>query len=232
MSEYKIVEYFVNEDHSFTIKRNDKGQKIGVLKDLKTNRQVGSELTQKVIPENIKNLVNVAKVVISAAWQDGKILQSEKDAFNHVFKHVDVSPEQEADIKNELVNPTPIEELVKKIKTREEKMLILETSLLLIIADNEFHPKEKSFIEYLVKEFKLDKTDFAILYNILPDKVRKYIVKEKLNETLAIKEDEIAALSQFTDKKDIKKVNYEQVYTGFMNNWKNRSSRYRRISSY
>lgn len=232
MSDFKTVEYYVNDNYSFEIKRNEKGQKIGRLVNMENNQQIGPDLVQKVIPENIENLVNVAKVVISAAWQDGKILQSEKDAFNSVFEHVDVSDEQEAEIKNELVNPTPIEELVKKIKTREEKMLVLETSLLLIIADNEFHPKEKAFIEYLVKEFKLDKTDFAILYNILPDEVRKYIVKESINETLEIKADEIEMLTQFSEKSEAKGVDHEKVYASFLNNWKNRSNRYRRISSY
>ena len=232
MSDFKTIAYYINDDYSFEIKKNAQGLKVGRLVDLKTNKQVGKLLDQKVIPENVENLVNVAKVVISAAWQDGKILQSEKDAFNRVFESVDVSPEQEQDIKNEQTHPTPIEELVKKIKTREEKMLILETSLLLIIADNEFHPKEKAFIEYLVKEFQLDKTDFAILYNILPESVRKYIVKERLNETLAIKADEIATLTDFVDKREIKNLNHEAVYTGFMNNWKNRSERYRRLSVY
>ena len=232
MSKFKTVEYYVNDSYSFEIKRNDKGQKIGRLVDLKTKRVLGPELDQKVIPENIENLVNVVKVVISAAWQDGKILQSEKDAFNKVFEHVDVSPEQELEIKKEQTDPTPIEILVKKIKTREEKLLILETSLLLIIADNEFHPKEKAFIEYLVKEFKLDKTDFAILYNVLPENVRKYIIKESINETLAIKADEIIILTRFSDRNVFKNVSHEKVYSSFMDNWKNRSNRYRRISSY
>lgn len=232
MSEFKTVEYYVNDNYAFEIMRNDKGQKIGYLVDLKTNQRIEPELVQKVIPENIENLVNVIKVVISAAWQDGKILQAEKDAFNRIFENVDVSPEQEAEIKKEMINPTPIEELVKKIKTREEKMFILETSLLLIIADKEFHPKEKAFIEFLVKEFKLDKTDFAILYNILPAEVRKYIVKESINETLAIKEDEIKVLSQFADEVPATDVNHDKVYSSLLNNWKNRSIRYRRISSY
>jgi tellurite resistance protein len=232
MSKFKTIEYYVNEDFSFEIKRNDKGQKFGKLIDLKTCKPIGKELDQKVIPENVDNLVNVVKVVISAAWQDGKILQSEKDAFNKVFEHVDASPEQELEVKKEQTDPTPIEELVKHIKTREEKLLILETSLLLIIADNEFHPKEKAFIEYLVKEFKLDKTDFAILYNVLPEKVRKYIVKESINETLAIRADEIETLTQFSDKKVIENLNHEKVYSSLLNNWKDRSSRYRRISAY
>lgn len=232
MSKTKIVEYYVNDSYSFEITKNDKGQKTGKLIDLKTKKAMGPELVQKVIPENIPNLVNVAKVVISAAWQDGKITQSEKDAFNCVFEHVDVPEEQEKEIKNELVNPTPIEELVKQIKTREEKMLILETSLLLIIADNEFHPKEKAFIEYLVKEFKLDKTDFAILYNVLPEKVRKYIVKERINETLAIDENEIKAFVKFLPKKTMKDTSHEMVYNSFLNNWKDRSNRYRRSSIY
>ncbi len=232
MPNFKTVEYYVNDSYSFEIKRNSKGQKIGQLKDLVTNEVIEPTLDQKVIPENITNLVNVAKVVISAAWQDGKITQSEKDAFNIVFEHVDVPEEQEIEIKNELVNPTPIEELVKQIKTREEKMLILETSLLLIIADNEFHPKEKAFIEYLVKEFELDKTDFAILYNMLPERVRKYIVKERINETLAINEAEINALVQFVPEKTLKDASHEVVYSSFLNNWKNRSNRYRRSSVY
>jgi len=232
MSKQKTVEYYLNDSYSFEIKKNEKGQKIGKLVDLKTKKIIGPELVQKVIPENIPNLVNVAKVVISAAWQDGKITQSEKDAFNRVFEHVDVPEEQEKEIKNELVNPTPIEELVKHIKTREEKMLILETSLLLIIADNEFHPKEKAFIEYLVKEFKLDKTDFAILYNVLPEKVRKYIVKERINETLAIDENEINTFVKFIPKKTMKDTSHEVVYSSFLNNWKNRSNRYRRSSVY
>ncbi|MCD4795856.1 MAG: TerB family tellurite resistance protein [Candidatus Cloacimonetes bacterium] len=230
MVESKITEYFFNENYSFTVVRDEKGKKIGKLVNIQTSKE--EKLDQRVLPENIPNLLNVAKIIISAAWQDGKILQSEKDAFNKVFEHVDVSEEQEREIKNELVNPTPIEELVKHIKTREEKMLILETALLLIIADNEFHPKEKAFIEYLVKEFKLDTADFIILYNILPQRVKKYITKEKLHDTLEIKADEIDVITKFAVDKKAKDTSHEQVYSHFLNNWKNRSTRYRRSSVY
>ena len=230
MVESKITEYFFNENYSFTVVRDEKGKKIGKLVNIQTSKE--EKLDQRVLPENIPNLLNVAKIIISAAWQDGKILQSEKDAFNKVFEHVDVSEEQEREIKNELVNPTPIEELVKHIKTREEKMLILETALLLIIADNEFHPKEKAFIEYLVKEFKLDTADFIILYNILPQRVKKYITREKLHNTLEIKADEIDVITKFAVDKKAKDTSHEQVYSHFLNNWKNRSTRYRRSSVY
>ncbi|MCK5762984.1 MAG: hypothetical protein KAH05_02590, partial [Clostridiales bacterium] len=108
----------------------------------------------------------------------------------------------------------------------------LETSLLLIIADNEFHPKEKTFIEYLVKEFKLDTTDIAMLYRILPERVKKYIVKEKLNEVFEIKADEIEVLNKFANDTKIQDASHDMVYSSFMNNWKNRSNRYRRTSIY
>ena len=230
MADYKTLEYYVGDNYDFKIVKDEKGKKIGKLVNRNTNEE--EELNQKVLPENISNLLHVAKVVISAAWQDGKILQSEKDAFNKVFEHVDVSEEHENEIKNELVNPTPVEELVKYIKTREEKMLVLETSLLLVIADNEFHPKEKAFIEYLVKEFKLDSADIAILYSILPERVKKYIVKEKLNEVLEIKADEIETLNKFAPDTKILDASHGRVYTTFLNNWKNRSIRYRRSSVY
>ena len=230
MTDLKILEYYVGDNYNFKILKDKKGKKFGKLINVNTNEE--EELNQKVLPENISNLVNVVKVVVSAAWQDGKILQSEKDAFNKVFKNVDVSEEHEKEIKNEMVNPTPIEELVKHIKTREEKMLVLETSLLLVIADNEFHPKEKAFIEYLVKEFKLDPVDIAILYSILPERVKKYIVKEKLNEVLEIRADEIETLNKFAPDTKIHDTSYNRVYTTFLHNWKNRSVRYRRISSY
>jgi tellurite resistance protein len=230
MADYKTLEYYVGDNYDFKVLKDEKGKKFGKLVNRNTNEE--EKLNQKVLPENISNLVNVAKVVISAAWQDGKILQSEKDAFNEVFEHVDVTEEQELEIKNEMVNPTPIEELVKYIKTREEKMLVLETSLLLVIADNEFHPKEKAFIEYLVKEFKLDSADIAILYSILPERVKKYIVKEKLNEVLEIKADEIETLNKFVPSTKIIDASHGRVYTTFLNNWKNRSVRYRRTSVY
>ena len=230
MADCKILEYYVSDNYAFKILKDEKEKKFGKLINRSTNEE--EELNQKVLPENISNLVNVAKVVISAAWQDGKILQSERDAFNKVFEHVDVSEEQEQEIKKELVNPTPIEELVKHIESREEKMLILETSLLLVIADNEFHPKEKVFIEYLVKEFKLDPADIAILYSILPERVKKYIVKEKLNEVLEIRADEIETLNKFAHDTKILDASHERVYTTFLNNWKNRSVRYRRTSIY
>ena len=230
MADYKTLEYYVGDNYDFKILKDENGKKIGKLVNRNTNEE--EKLNQKVLPENISNLLNVAKVVISAAWQDGKILQSEKDAFNKVFEHVDVSEEQEHEIKNELINPTPIEELAKHIKTREEKMLVLETSLLLVIADNEFHPKEKAFIEYLVKEFKLDPADIAILYSILPERVKKYIVKEKLNEVLEIKADEIETLNKFAPDTKILDASHERVYTKFLHNWKNRSDRYKRSSVY
>ncbi len=230
MTDLKILEYYVSDNYTFKVLKDEKGKKFGKLVNSNTNEE--EELNQKVLPENIPNLLNVAKVVISAAWQDGKILQSEKDAFNKVFEHVDFSEEQEHEIKNEQVNPTPIEELVKHIKTREEKMLILETSLLLVIADNEFHPKEKAFIEYLVKEFKLDPVDIGILYSILPKRVKKYIVKEKLNEILEIRADEIETLNKFAPGTKIHDASHERVYTTFLHNWKTRSDRYRRTSVY
>ncbi len=230
MADLKTVEYFVSDNYSFKVMRDEKGRKVGKLVNLITDEV--EEFNQRVLPQNIPNLLNVAKVVISAAWQDGKILPSEKEAFENAFRNVNFTNEQRAEIEKEFKDPTPKEELVKNIMTREEKMLILETSLLLVIADNEFHPKEKEFIGYLVKEFELDTTDFAILYSILPERVRKYITKEKLHETLEIKADEIESWKKFVVAKKALDTSHDQVYAQFLNNWKNKSIRYRRSSVY
>ena len=224
--------YYVNDKYAFTIAKDKKGRKQGKLVDVKTGEILAGEMYQRVVPENIDNLVNVAKLLIGAAWQDGKIEESERQAFYEAFKNVKFSDSQKHEIEKEFKQPTPIKELVAKIENREEKLLILEASLLLIIADDEFHPKEKEFIEYLVKEFDLDSADFALLYYILPDKVKKYIVKEKINETLQIKSDEIATFDKLSAKEKSSKLNHNQVYYHFINSWKNRSSRYRRDSVY
>ena len=230
MADLKTVEYFVSDNYSFKVMRDEKGRKTGKLVNLITEEV--EEFNQRVLPQNIPNLLNVAKVVISAAWQDGKILPSENEAFENAFRNVNFTNEQRAEIEKEFKDPTPKEELVKNIMTREEKMLILETSLLLVIADNEFHPKEKEFIGYLIKEFELDSTDFIILYSILPERVKKYITKEKLHETLEIKADEIETLKKFVVAKKAIDTSHDQVYAQFLNNWKNRSVRYRRSSVY
>ncbi len=230
MAKSKITEYFFNENYSFTVVKDEKGKKIGKLVNIQTSKE--EKLDQRVLPENIPNLLNVAKIIISAAWQDGKILPSEKEAFELAFKNVNFTEEQKVEIEKEFTDPTPKEELVKCITTREEKLLILETTFLLVIADDEFHPKEKAFIEYLVKEFKLDPADFMILYNILPQRVKKYITMEKLHNTLEIKADEIDVITKFAIEKKAKDTSHEQVYSHFLNNWKNRSIRYRRSSVY
>ncbi len=226
------ISYFGNEEYSFTITRDEKGRKIGKLMNIKTGDILSDNMFQRVIPENVPNLLNVAKVIISAAWQDGKILPSERKAFDEAFKNVNFSPKQKKEIEKEFVDPTPIKKLIKNIKTREEKLLILETSLLLVVADNEFHPKEKTFIETIVKEFDLDSYDFVLLYNILPERVKKYIVKENIHETLEINADEIRVVDKFTKKKKDKEVSHDQVYHHFIESWKNRSTRYRRLSVY
>ena len=226
------ISYFVNEEYSFTITRDEKGRKIGKLMNIKTGDILADSMIQRVMPENVPNLLNVAKVIISAAWQDGKILPSERKAFDEAFKNVKFSPKQKKEIEKEFVDPTPIKKLIKNIKTREEKLLILETSLLLVVADNEFHPKEKTFIETIVKEFDLDSHDFVLLYNILPEKVKKYIVKENIHEKLEINADEIRVVDKFTKKKKDKEVSHDQVYHHFIDSWKNRSTRYRRLSVY
>lgn len=220
-------EYFVSDDYSFSIYRDEKGRKYGKLVDIKTGKDICNDMYQRVKPENVDNLVNTAKIIISAAWQDGKILPSEKEAFEHAFAGVKFTEAQKAEIQKEFIDSTPIDRLLPSITSREQQMLILETSLLLVIADNEFHPKEKIFIEKLVKSFNLDSKDFALLYYILPDSVKKYIVKAKLHETLAINEDEIVVLDKLakSDEKNI--VNHEMVYSHFVNNWKNRSERYK-----
>ncbi|MBN1326826.1 MAG: TerB family tellurite resistance protein [Candidatus Cloacimonetes bacterium] len=225
-----IVGYFVNDNYSFTIKLDKNGKRTGKLVDMKTGTVLADNLQQRVMPESIEGLLNVAKVIISAAWQDGKILPSEREAFNNAFKNIDFSERQRLEIEKEFETPTPVEELVKKISTREEKLLILETSLLLIIADNEFHPKEREFIDFLVKKFKLESNDFALLYNILPGKVKRYIEKEKIHETLSIKEDEIKTLKRLQEKQPDVTVNHEKVYYHFVDSWKNRSTRYKRTS--
>lgn len=226
------ISYFGNEEYSFTITRDEKGRKIGKLVNIKTGDILSDNMFQRVIPENVPNLLNVAKVIISAAWQDGKILPSERKAFDEAFKNVNFSHKQKKEIEKEFVDPTPIKKLIKNIKTREEKLLILETSLLLVVADNEFHPKEKTFIETIVKEFDLDSHDFVLLYNILPERVKKYIVKENIHETLEINADEIRVVDKFTKKKKDKEVSHDQVYHHFIESWKNRSTRYRRLSVY
>lgn len=232
MSDKKNFGYFVNDDYSFTIYKDEKNRKYGKLVNVKTGEEVSTELYQKVKPENVNNLLNSVKVIISAAWQDGKILPSEKQAFKKAFEGINFTEEQKEEIRKEFEDPTPIENLIGDITSREQQMLILETSLLLIIADNEFHPKEKMFIEKLVKTFNLDNRDFALLYYILPEKAKKYIVKERLHETLAINDEEIAVLDKFVKQEDTEEVNHEIVYQHFVNNWKNRSERYRRRSIY
>lgn len=229
----KIGSYFVNERYSFIIQNDKRGRKVGRLTDLNTGEVLADNLYQKVLPEHVENLMQAIRIIINAAWQDGKISPEEKKAFNLAFKDVNFTDKQQQIIRDEFRSPIPITKLLKNIKTREEKLLILETSLLLIIADNEFHPKEKEFIELLVKKFDLDCEDFALLYNILPSSVQKYIVKERIHETLAINEQEIKILDKFSNKaKKEDKINHSIVYQQFLNNWKNRSTRYLRKSIY
>jgi len=228
-----LISYFVNDDFSFTIYQDKKGKKVGKIVNLKTGEILTDNLYQRVFPENVGNLINVAKVIISAAWQDGKILSSERDAFDEAFKYVEFTDEQQEEIEKEFLNPTPYKDLIGCIKTREEKLIILETSLLLVLADNEFHPKEKEFIEALVNNFNLESEDIALLYYILPQEVKKYIVKEKIHVTLEIDAHEIAALDKFMGKSEVKdKVDHKMVYVHFVNSWKNRSTRYKRKSVY
>jgi len=224
--------YFVNENYSFTITKDDKGRKLGKLVNIKTGEVLAEDLYQRVMPDNIENLLNVAKIIIGAAWQDGKIDPSEKQAFYDAFKSVQFSESHKQEIEKEFLDPSSVQELVKKVKTREEKMLILEISLLLIIADKEFHPKEKEFIEYLVREFQLDSSDYALLYYILPQEVKKFIVKSKIHQTLQINNKEIKTLDKLSQKKTEKPVDHERVYNHFVDSWKNRSTRYTRTSVY
>ncbi|MDP8204960.1 MAG: DUF533 domain-containing protein [Candidatus Tenebribacter mawsonii] len=228
----KIWEYFLNDEYSFSITVDKAGRKTGKLVDLNKNEVLADNLIQKVIPENLPNLLNVAKVVINAAWQDGKILPAEKEAFNKAFENVAFTDAQWAELSEEFVSPSPIDELIKDIKSRDQQMLILETSLLLVIADGEFHPKEKEFIDYLVKKFELDTEDFALLYKVLPKRVKKYIIKEKLHEGLNIRADEIEVLDKFIPLISVKELKHEHVYRNLMSNWRNRRTRYSKIKSY
>jgi tellurite resistance protein len=228
----KVWEYFLNENYSFSVTKDEAGRKTGKLVDLIKNQVLADNLVQKVIPENLPNLLNVAKVIISAAWQDGKILLSEKEAFHEAFETVAFTDEQWEELEKEFIKPSPIRELIKDIKSKDQQMLILETSILLVIADGEFHPKEKEFIDLLVKEFALDTTDFALLYKILPQRAKKYIIKEKLHEGLNIKADEIKILEKFIPKHTVEELRHENVYRNMMSNWRNRRTRYSKIKSY
>jgi uncharacterized protein DUF533 len=228
-----IVSYFVNDDFSFTIYQDEKGKKVGKLINLQSGEELADNLYQRVFPENIENLVNVVRIIISAAWQDGKILPSERAAFNTAFSYVKFTDEQKELIEKEFTEPTPWKDLIGLIKTREEKLVVLETSLLLILADNEFHPKEKEFIETLVKEFDLQSDDFALLYYILPQEIKQYIVKEKIHTTLEIDTKAICALDNFMcEDTGNKAVDHKMVYMHFVNSWKNKSTRYKRKSVY
>ncbi len=227
-----VWEYFLNDDYSFSVTVDKAGRKIGKLINLKDDKILADNLMQKVIPEKLPNLLNVAKVVINAAWQDGKILPSEKEAFHKAFENVAFTDDQWAELEKEFIKPSPIAELIKDIKSRDQQMLILETSLLLVIADGEFHPKEKEFIDYLVKEFGLDTDDFALLYRVLPERAKKYIIKEKLHEGLNIKADEIEVLNKFVPDIRVPELKHENVYGNLMKNWRNRRNRYSKIKSY
>lgn len=228
----KVWEYFLNDNYSFSVTIDETGRKIGKIVDRNNNKILADNLMQKVIPENLTNLLNVAKVVISAAWQDGIIRPEEKKAFNTAFKNVDFTTEQRTEIEKEFQTPTPIDQLLDNVISRDEQMLILETSILLVVADGEFHPKEKEFIDKLVKKFSLDVEDFALLYRILPEKAKKYIIKEKLHEGLNIKADEIEVLNKFIPKIKAEDLQQDKVYSNLMRNWRNRRTRYSRIKSY
>jgi len=232
MADKNVIEYFLNDDYSFTVSLDKMGRKVGKLVNLKNNEIIADDFMQRVLPENLTNLLNVAKIVINAAWQDGKILPEEREAFNKAFENVNFSDSQKIELEKELKNPTPIEELIKNVSSREEKLLILETSLLLVFADNEFHPKERAFIEYLCREFDLDKDDYALLYRILPERVKKYIIREKLNEGLKMRPDEIEVLNKFVPENKVEEIKHEHVYRNLMSNWKNRRIRYSRPKSY
>lgn len=228
----KVIEYFLNDNYSFSVTIDEKGRKIGKLVSLENEKILATNLMQRVFPESIPNLLNVAKVVISAAWQDGKILPEEREAFDLAFKNVAFTEAQRAELEREFEVPTPIYELIKDITLREHKMLILETSLLLIIADGEFHPKEKEFIQFLAKEFSLDKEDYALLYRILPQRVKKYIVKENLTTGLDIRADEIDVITKYASKHKVENLKHEYVYSNLLVNWRDRRTRYSRIKSY
>ena len=233
MTKDNMISYFVNDDYSFTIYQDKKGKQVGKLINLKTGEELADNLYQRVFPESIDNLVNVARVIISAAWQDGKILPSERAAFDKAFSYVKFTDEQKKLIDKEFTEPTPLKDLIGCIKTREEKLVVLETSLLLILADNEFHPKEKEFIETLVKEFDLQSEDFALLYYILPQEIKQYIVKEKIHSTLEIDTKVICALDNLMcEESEEEPVDHNMVYLHFVNSWKNRSTRYKRKSVY
>ena len=226
MNEEKYLEYYSNDSYSFYVIMDDDGKKIGKLFDVKADKMIADDLQQRVLPENIPNLLNVVKVIISAAWQDGKILPSEREAFEKAFQHVNFTKKQRKEIEKEFLEPTPISKLIKHITTRDQKLLILETSFLLVIADNEFHPKEKEFIEYLIREFNLDSVDLALVYRILPQNQKKYIVEKEMHKTLEIKTEEIKTLDKLTPPKKEEVVNHEMVYSKFIIKWNNRRSRY------
>jgi tellurite resistance protein len=229
----KTIEYYYDGNYSFAISKDANGHKVGMLKDVHTGTVLAESVPQKVLPENVENLLNVAKIIINAAWQDGTIHPDERKAFDKAFEDVAFTPQQLATLDAEFAKPSPLASLLPQVTTREDKLLILETSLLLVVADNEFHPSEKAFIEKLIDAFKLDAGDYGLLYLMLPQRVKKYIVKESLHETLEMKADEIKVLDKLTEAPSEEvTIDHEMVYVKLISNWKNRAARYQRVKSY
>ena len=228
----KIVEYYFDGTYSFAISRDANGHKVGTLKEIKSGTILAESIPQKVLPENVENLFNAAKIIINAAWQDGKISPEERVVFDQAFADVAFTEEQRKLLEKEFVSPSSLDTLLPDVTSREDKLLILETSLLLIVADNGFHPQEKAFIEKLIAAFKLDVKDYSLLYLMLPESVKKYIVKESLHKTFAMKADEIKVLDKLVKVQESTEIDHDLVYAKFVSNWKNRSARYQHLKTY
>ncbi|MBF0276775.1 MAG: TerB family tellurite resistance protein [SAR324 cluster bacterium] len=108
--------------------------------------------------ENLFNILYLARCLASV---DGEYHPDEQKAFKNLVEVLGVDVER---LKHFFQQNTPIPVALKKLQTREEKLLLVDILLVMASVDNEFTEKEKLFFSKVTDQIGVDLQDHPFFH--------------------------------------------------------------------
>jgi tellurite resistance protein len=118
--------------------------------------------------------IDVIEILIAVAWADGAIQKEEMDILNELENTNIFSDQEKLKIGEWLKSPNKdIEPIAQKITDIGEQKLVLQQAILVVLADNVVHTKEKEVIQKLISTFQLPQKEVEDVCNVLAELLNK-----------------------------------------------------------
>jgi hypothetical protein len=152
------------------------------------------------LPANLRpEEFNILQIVSAMAWADGEFVSEERDALFAMLAKLFAETEEEAELLYQTLQsqtPTPLEELVAKLTSEDDRELALKLSYMVIQASDSspnqaaeapINSKEKAAYRRLIDllglpDGSIEKTEWAVDEELKQHGKRAYAVSSRIGQ--------------------------------------------------